>query len=922
MKRGCIIPYLIQICLPAILTLCLSLSAQSGSAQSIQGRIRDSTANKDCPLAVVALLRADSSLIRFTRTKKDGSFTFTSIAPGGYRILVTHPAYSPYTTPLIIHRPSLYDLGRIYLAPRSENLAAVVVTPKTLPPKMNGDTLEYNTNHIRTRINANVEELLARLPGVQIDQNGGITVNGKKIDRLLVDGEDLFGGDPTIVTRNFNADMIAKVQILDKKSDQSQFTGIDDGQKTRTLNLTLKEESKKGYFSKLEAGGDPQGYYNVNGLLGSFKGHRQFAALGMAANTGNTGFSGNVGDLGSGLNIGGGGNDALGASAGGGIPRVIGGGAHYADKWNGNEDHLVSNYQYGRLVTNPYSSGIVQQILPDSIYTQKQESHSSNTNNQHSMNADYDYIPDTLSAFRFSIGGTSMQGHNQFVSTGSSSFNDTLVNSSLRTIRDDVTNRNFRGSGMWRIRGAKNKGRNFSIVAGMAKQDNITNGYLYSQNNFYKSNDSLLRADTIDQRKEMKTSGLFINSSLNYTQPLWKTAILGISYGLSFNRSQSLQSTYNKAAGKYDAYIDSLSNHYQNNVLTQRATLNLQVNDKTFSYTIGGDILQFTYKQEDLIKDSILKYHYINFSPRINARYNIDSYRGFSLDYNGSTRQPGITQLQPVQNNNDPLHITIGNPDLHPSFSHNFGLGFHNFKPWVINLGLNYGFTTNGISTKTTTDSLGRQVSQAVNTRGGNNAGLYFSINKKLKGPDIDLGLNTNLNYGRSVNYVNQYLSKNDNYNTGAGMSLNKFVADKYSFQLNSNFNYSYSRSSINQNAATHFWTQNHNASFSVFPIPGFEINSSLYYNWRQKISHFDQHNATLLWNAYLAKNFLRNRLAVRWQINDILAQNAGISRSISTNQTSENTFNIIGRYWMLVATFRFMHHKKTDAGPGQGKIP
>src|SRR5258708_1411442 len=334
MKRGSIIPYLYSGCLSALLQLLIACCSLPGYGQSpgptagepigIKGRIRDTTLNKDCPLAVIALLQPDSTLLQFTRSRKDGSFSFHGLPAGQYRLLVSHPSYSDYSRTLTVRENAVTDLGTLPLSPKADTLTAVVVTPRTVPPKMNGDTLEYNTAHMKLKVNANVEELLARLPGVQIDQNGGITVNGQKVQRLLVDGEELYGGHPTIVTRNFNADMIAKVQLVDKKSAQTEFPGIEDGQTTKTLNLSLKEDSKRGYFVKLEAGADPQGYYNANGLLGSFKRRRQFAALGMVANNGNTGFSGAMGDLGAGLNVGGGTNDALGASAGGGIPQVIG----------------------------------------------------------------------------------------------------------------------------------------------------------------------------------------------------------------------------------------------------------------------------------------------------------------------------------------------------------------------------------------------------------------------------------------------------------------------------------------------------------------------------------------------------------------------------------------------------------------------
>jgi len=231
----------------------------------------------------------------------------------------------------------------------------------------------------------------------------------------------------------------------------------------------------------------------------------------------------------------------------------------------------------------------------------------------------------------------------------------------------------------------------------------------------------------------------------------------------------------------------------------------------------------------------------------------------------------------------------------------------------MINVDMKYSVTTNGISNRTVTDNLGRQVSQTVNTSGASNGGLNLSINKRLKKIDLDLGLHTNLTYGRSVNYVNQFLSRNDNYNTGGGISINRFVPDKYNIQLNTNFNYSYSHSSINKGQATHFWTQGHSVITSVFPLEGWEIGSILFYTWRQKLSHFDQRNSTLLWNAFINKSLLQNRLTIRWQINDLLAQNAGITRTISTNQTSENTVNVIGRYCMLIVSYRFVRHKKLD---------
>jgi hypothetical protein len=875
---------------------------------SLRGQLQDSLLNWTCPLAVVALLHPDSTLVQFTRTKKDGSWFFHEVAAGNYLLLISHPSYSDYLARLEIKADSMTDMGTLFLEPKSDSLAPVVVTPRNPTVHMRGDTLEFNTGNMKLKINATVEELLARLPGVQIDENGGITVNGKHVDRLLVDGEDFFSGDPTIVTRNFNADMIAKVQVLDKKSSQAEFTNVDDGQRTKTVNLVLKDDAKRGYFLRGEAGGDSKGYYDANGLLGAFEGNRQFGVLAMGANSGPTGL-GAGGDLGSGLSLDGGSGDALGATAGGGVPQVEAAGTHYADKWNGNDDHISGNAALGALITRPLSSTISQQTLPDSIYTQSQNSRSINRKAQQSLNANFDYLPDSLSAFHFSIGGNKMTGNDQYSATGSSYFNDTLVNTSQNNIQGTVNNQSFQGGVMWRLRARKKKSRNFSVTVGLSTQNNVTNGYVYALNNFYQSNGGLLSTDTTDERKAISETGLNLNSSLNYTEPLWKNTSLALSYGLNFNRSLSVQSTYSKSDEKYDDYIDSLSSRYQNQVLNQKVIINIQSRAHGLNYTIGGDILQYANRQENLLTDSVLKYQYLTFAPRATLNYDFDKVHSISFSYNGSTQQPSVTQLQPVQNNTNPLYITLGNPNLRPSLSQDFGITYSSSQGWNFNVGLNFSTTSNSISTKTYTDSLGRQISQAVNVSGTESGGINVGINHMLMPVGLDIGANANFTLNQNVNYIGNLLSDNDIYGAGGGLSIRKYVANVYSFRVQSTVNYTYTRSSVNTGMPTQFWSQGQNVQLSYFPLPGLEVNTNFNYNWRQKTSIFDNNNSTFLWNAFMSKNFLQNRLVVTWRINDILGENAGIGRSISGNTITQTTSNIIGRYWMLSATYRFERH-------------
>lgn len=784
-----------------------------------------------------------------------------------------------------------------------DSLKAVIVTA-TLRPHMKGDTLEYNTERILMQPNAVVEELLRRLPGLQIDANGNITYNGEKIQHLLVDGEDIFGSDPTMVTRNFDASKIARVQILDRKSDQAIFTGIDDGTRTKTLNLVLKESARDGYFGKVEAGGNTAGYYNANGALAAFREKEQFTALGLASNTGITGFTSDAGGSYAGVSFLNGNADALGASAGTGIPRFEAAALHYANTWNGPGDHLTANYQYSYYYTQPVAATQTLQTEPDSVYGQDQRSQSTNQQDQHWVYAIYDWAPNVASAFRFTFHGSNSQGQNQFGSTGSSTFNDTLVNTSQRMIQDKVSRQNIGGDASWRIQIGKRPDRVFSVNAGATKVDITTNGYLYSLNQFYQPNGTIQSIDTVDQRKQIASHSLGIAGSLNYVEPLWKGAILGFSYGLSHTQDNPLQATFGRGDGKYQEMVDSLSSHFKTGAMSQRATVNLQGKAGHVSYTIGNDWIGYSYKQQDLIADSLLHVHYSNWAPRMLLNYTVNPATSFDFSYNAYTQQPSIAQLTPVTNNNDPLHITLGNPDLKPGFNQNFRFDIRRFKTWLMNLAFNMILSSNTISTKTTIDSLGRQISQPVNVNGGRTGGINFSLDRKILG--FDAGLHAMGNYAQTVTYINADLSRNDAYTGGGGISLNKYVADKYSLQLNANFTWFDQVSSINTTAPVHYWTQSHQGLLTIYLIPDFEVGMSATYTWQEKTSAFTSSTSVLLWNGYVTRNFWHNKLVAKFQFNNILDANAGISRTNSGNINTQSSTNILGRYWMLSAAYHF----------------
>jgi Outer membrane protein beta-barrel family len=776
--------------------------------------------------------------------------------------------------------------------------AAIVIA--VIRPRIKGDTLEYNVEQMVMQPNAVVEELLRRLPGLQIDINGNITYNGEKISHLLVDGQDIFGSSPTMVTRNFDASKIALVQILDKKSDDAIFTGIDDGSRTKTLNLVLKEGAKNGYFGKVEAAVNTEKYYNVEGAMAAFRKKEQFTAIGMTSNTGILSASTD----GAGIDFLYGIPDPLGASAGDGIPRYSAAAIHYANTWGRAGDHADGNYQYSHYFTQPITSTESFQTQADGVYGQRQQSQSFNIRDQHWLDAHYDWAPNNNSAFKINFRGSETQQHNQFESTGSSTFNDTLVNSSQQTIRDQMCRQYLLANLAWRTRIGKKAGRIFSVTSGLTKINVMTNGYLYSTDQFYEPSGVLQSIDTVDQRKRIISHALNTNESVNFTNPLWTGAILGISYGFASAADRPVQATYDKEDGKYQEIVDSLSSYLITQTLNQHITLSVQGATGSLRYTVGNEWLDYRYHQKDLMADSTFKVHYTNWAPRVLINYIPNHSTSINFNYNVTTQEPSITQLAPITNNNNPLYITIGNPDLKPGLNQAFQLGLHRFNTWQINGNLNVTFTTNNISDKITTDILGRQISQPVNVNGGRGASTNWFIGRKIAG--VDMGLHIDGTYSQEVTYINADLSRNNACSGGGGFSLNKYVTDKYSLQLNANFIYFDQVSSINTAAPVHYWAQKHSGALVLWLISHYEIGTSATYTWQERTSAFAASTAVLLWNNYISRNLMHNKLVVKAQFNNVLNQNAGISRTSSANVNTETSTNILGRIWMLSAIYHF----------------
>ncbi|WP_431211743.1 carboxypeptidase-like regulatory domain-containing protein [Puia sp. P3] len=567
-----------------------------GQTRTITGRIKCSEQEKYVSLVAVTLLNSDSSLVLFTRTDNLGKFRLSGEVPAGHFLLfLSHPSYSILYQSIAINSDSPTDLGELLLKPRIDSLPPVIVSGPSGRPRVKRDTIEFNTENVHVRANAVVDELLGRLPGLHVDLNGNITYNGQRIEKLLVDGEDLFGSDPSIVTRNFDADRIARVQILDRKSDRTTFTGVDDGSRTKTLNLVLKENSRDTYFGNADAGRNLQGIYDANDLIASLHNKEQFTALAMATNTGTVGFSSDVAGTSARAGILSWKGDDLGTSAGKGIPHFIATGLHYANTWDRSEGHINGNYQYGHLYTNPNATNIITQILPDTLYVQNQSNRSFNAQNQHYFDLLYDFDPDTLSSFKLSANGNTVTGNNIFNSSTNSSFNNKTVNGNLRSINSSVNHDNYSGTVYWRLRSKVNPSRVFSIISSLRKTENLTDAKLYTLDYYYTPTGSILRQDTVDQQKHLSNNQTDASGIVNFTTPIFKNVVAAMSYILTYEKAGNSQITFAKSNGKYIIPVDSLNSRFKEETYDHQLTTNIQGKTRRLEYIAGADLLSHSY---------------------------------------------------------------------------------------------------------------------------------------------------------------------------------------------------------------------------------------------------------------------------------------------------------------------------------------
>lgn len=914
----------------ALLLIC---SASWGQKITYKGSVLDKDSKLPVEKAVVMLLDSkDSVLTAYCRTDKAGDFSFTNLLPGSYVALVSHPLFAEFLDAIIIR-----DAGAkgtpILLTSKSKMLETIIVKSGGAI-KIKGDTTIYTADSFNVSANANVEELLKKLPGIQVDKNGDIKAMGEKVQKVLVDGEEFFGDDPGMAVKNIRADAVKEVQVFDKKSEQAAFTGIDDGKTQKTINLKLKEDKKKGYFGKVSTAGglseQVTNRFNNNIMFGSFKGKRKIAAFLLNGNTGQDGLSwqdqnkyGSSEDMnfemydedgifGFSMNATPADEEAN-INTQNGFIRNINAGLQYSNKWN--DKHSINfspkyNLQdYSNIRTNKTITQLGDSILDENSQT---------VNNTYRYNIKssliYDLKIDTSNSVKVTVKANYYNTDSRETTTSATSGltkapkNSVDRSTELKSEKQALTTNVIFKHKFKKARRTLSWSTDFNTI-----NSNSTNK-LYSANTFfYQTNNVQLVQDQVTEGDKSSSK---ISSKLTYTEPITKKWSLETAYELAVNSGLNNQITLTKAAGssQYDEPIDSLTNNFKQLIIVHTPSAKFNYAFKKMKFNIGSGVGITLFDLLNKTTSVDYKRNYINLFPTASFVYNYKSNHTFRIRYNGYNSQPSIYQLQPVINNNSFFSKYTGNPDLKPSFASNLNFtnnGYVFLKNMWTYQSLNITYTQNAITNNRRIDPVsGYTETTPVNTSGNWNMIFWGGTGFKHKKTDINFQINLNTSYSRFADVINDRVSFANTVSGGLGFSMNKSKANKYDISLNNNCNVNF-----NKNAQS--------VSTNRFFINTLELDGTIYYKkvWslttnyefyaRGRVNPQTGPINNHLVNIQIQRTFRNNTFTTFVKVRDVLNQNISIDRFFNGNVFSEEENQRLRRYFILGFSWDFKNGSK-----------
>jgi hypothetical protein len=896
MRSICFVIFYMILCNAAIL-------AQNKG--TVEGIVYDSSAKKNIANATVTVMnKKDSSLVSFGMTDGTGRFYISGLSNGAFRLLVTHVNYHSSSNYFLIDHASKHiDIGKIAMIDQAKLLEEVTVKAEAPPVALIGDTIQYNAGSFKVAPNSSVENLLKKLPGIEVAKDGTITAHGKNVDRVRVDGREFFGNDTRIATKNLPADIVDKVQVYDDMSEQAKLTGFDDGNSTKTINLKLKSDKKNGLFGKVTAGGGTADRYEGKGNLNLFKGIKQLSVIGLGNNINEDAFTLQGGD-----------NTVTGNLKGAdkGINVISGGGFNYNDAI-GSKTDFTSNYFFSRAgqVNESYSRR--QYYLPGSSYLLEENENSNNRVNSHLLNLTANYSIDSFHSIRVSPSLDYNNGHvNISGDYLQSAENYIPQNRGHQESEGNTSGYNFRNGLIFRKK-FRRRGRTFSINVNTVLEKNINSAKLKSINFYFDRNGLPLSTDkdSILQHGQGKIPKRGYDLQINYTEPIFRQSLLEVNFNNSLERTEleALTHDYNRATASYDSINERQSSDFINTSKLITAGLRLHKRQKRYSYSLGVN-LQHTGLQRKVIagaKNSAINKRSFTFLPNVRFQYNFKKSKRIGLEYSPTTRQPTVAQLQPVSVIRRLPDIRRGNPDLKQEYIHSVQLKYSEvnvFRGKTFFAFIAASQTNNRITDYDSLDILGNRYSTPVNVNGIYN--LTNNINIGLPAAFIngELRINMRASFARDKGFVNGTENKIRRININPRITMDINLGAKADISLSAGGDFSRIKYSLASAKAATFFTQTYEVQFNWQLPEDFYLNTDFTYMINRQPGNDFQTRVPLL-NAWISRQMLKyNRGELRLSINDMLNQNIGVYRSVNPQYTEEKRMRTLRRFGLLTFTY------------------
>lgn len=910
----------------------LSFSNNYNYAQTrdykIKGTLIDSIRNSFVEFATAAIIpKGSETPSKYALSDSKGKFEVAAPAPGEYTLRIEYMGYKPVVKNITIGTQRMTDIGNIGMIEQINTLESAVVSALGNPIIVKKDTIEYNASSFKTTDTDMLEELLKKLPGVELDADGKITANGKAINKIMIDGKQFFLNDPSIATKNLPANIIDKVKVVERKSDQSRFTGIDDGNEETVIDLSIKPGMMNGWFGNATAGYGSEDRYQAAGMISNFKKTSQLSLIINGNNTNNRAFTDMAGDMMRGMR-GGGGN----FGGGGGRIRVGGstinfGGSGITTSWMGgitaNKEFLDgklkvgSNYFYGNTDNVSEGTRVRQNFLPGGSFFNRDSSYTQNTSGNHRVALEIEWAPSEKTSFIFrpnvSLGTGSFDDKKYFLTD---SLSGTKINDGYSRSTGENNSQSTEGELLYRQRLGK-PGRTFSINFNYSYSNNEIDGLNESETNIYGNRPSV---EIVKQQYDQTNLAYSLGARASYTEPLGKNFYMELAYRYTYriNNSEKNAYNFNNATGKFDLRDDEYSNNFENTFINQQAEINVRKQEEKYSYTFGFNA-QPSYT-ESIGGERDIKRSIVNYSPSASYEYKINEMSNLRVRYRGNTNQPSINQLQPVLDNSNPLYIPVGNPDLLPEFNHRLSLEYGNTKRETfrsVRLWLEGNYTMDKIVNKTWYENGGIQKSMPVNENGVWSISNNLMYNTPIKKSKFSVSNNTRISLNKGINYSNAVRNLTTSLSLSEMLRLT-YRDEKLEVGVGGRASYSYAWYTIEANMKPATWTNSVNANIN-WNLPWSLILASDY-NYMFYIGFGEGYNKpSHVWNAELSKQMLKKMATLKIKIFDILNQSRNTFRTTNDNYIEDIRNNTLQQYFMVSFTIRFGSFGNNNRGGQDG---